>query len=191
METVTLKIKNMVCPRCIKVVREDMERLGLEVISVGLGEATVKSKEGPIDMPAIREVLQSEGFDILEDTQAVLVEQTKIAIINLIYSGQIEEMEINFSEYLSGKIGLEYHHISMAFSSAEHITLEKFFILQKIERAKELLSYDELSFSTIARNLRYSSIAHFSNQFKQITGFTPTQYKKEGLAARKPLDGVK
>lgn len=191
MEKIKLRIKNMVCPRCVKVVREEMERLGIEVVWVDLGEAVIESNDGTIDMSAILKVLQREGFDILEDKQAIMVEQVKAAIIKLIYSGQIEEMKVKISEYIAQEVGRDYHHISMAFSAAEHITLEKFFILQKIERSKELLSYNELSFSEIARKIGYSSIAHFSNQFKQITGYSPTHFRNENLPKdRNPIDRV-
>lgn len=188
MET-TLQIKNMVCPRCIKVVREDLEKMGLEVIRVELGEATVRSHDGTINISDIKEVLEREGFELLEDKQAITIQHVKTAIIKLIYSDQIEEMKVKVSEYITEEVGKDYHHISMVFSAVEHITLERFFILRKIERAKELLSYNELSSGEISRKLGYSIIARFSNQFKQITGYSPLILKmRTDLKNRRPID---
>lgn len=192
MEAITFKIKNMVCPRCIKVVREDLEKLGLEVVTIQLGQVVVRSRTAEIDRATVQKVLESEGFELLEDRQAVLVEGIKTVVIELIYSGAIEHLKGNFSEYLSQTLHKDYHSISVAFSAAMGLTVEKYFILQKVERAKELLSYDELTLSALAHKLGYSSIAHFSNQFKQITGISPTTYRKNSLDAqnRKFIDGL-
>ncbi|CAN5920099.1 hypothetical protein BH24BAC1_BH24BAC1_08620 [soil metagenome] len=180
----------MVCPRCIKVVREDLEKLGLEVMQVELGEAVVKTPKGVIDLAAIRETLQSEGFALLEDKLAVVVEKIKAATILLIYSGDLENRTVRFSEYISEAVGKDYHTISTVFSSAEHVTIEKYCILQKVERAKELFSDREQSFNEIARKLGYSSSAHFSNQFKQITGQSPTEFRKNPSSPRKSIDQI-
>ncbi len=190
METVTLKIKNMVCPRCIKVVREDLEKLGLEVMQVELGEAVVKTQKRAINLAAIRETLQSEGFALLEDKLAVVVEKIKAATIALVYSGDLGNRTVRFSEYISEAVGKDYHTISSVFSSAEHVTIEKYCILQKVERAKELFSDREQSFNEIARKLGYSSSAHFSNQFRQITGQSPTEFRKNPSSPRKSIDQI-
>ncbi|MDO1449233.1 helix-turn-helix domain-containing protein [Rhodocytophaga aerolata] len=181
----------MVCPRCIKVVKDDMEKLGLEVEHIQLGEVTVKSADSSIDMNAVKNILVSEGFELIEDKQGLIVEEIKTTIIELIYSGKIENIHINFSDYLAAILNKDYHYMSNAFSTLEHITVEKFYILQKIERAKELLSYHELSLGEIARKLGYSNIAHFSNQFKRIVGTSPTQYRKENGSRRKFIDQLK
>jgi len=178
---ITLRIKNMVCPRCIKVVREDLAKLGLAVVSIQLGQVVVRHPDTPPDRVAIQKILESEGFELLEDKQAMLVENIKTVIIQLIYSGAIGHQTGNFSGYLSEALHKDYHSISVAFSAAMGITVEKYVILQKVERAKELLSYDELSLGTLAHKLGYSSIAHFSNQFKRITGISPAKYRKNSL----------
>ena len=191
MDIIILHIKNMVCPRCIKVVKEDMEKLGLQVESIELGKVIVKSMADSIDLEAIRNTLISEGFELLEDKQSLIVQEVKTAIIKLIYSGEIERVHVKLSDYISTILTKDYHYISTSFSLVEEMTIEKFFILQKIERAKELLSYHELSLGEIGRKLGYSSIAHFSNQFKRFVGLSPTQYRKNNGRKRKFIDQLK
>jgi AraC family transcriptional regulator len=176
-----LRIKNMVCPRCIKVVKEELEKLGLEVVSIQLGKVVVKSDHDFIeeDTIKIKNSLEKEGFELIEDKQEIIVEKVKTAIIKLIYSGEIENFRTNFSDYIAQAVGKDYHQISIIFSLATHMTVERYFILQKVERAKELLSYGDMRLNEIARKLGYSSIAHLSNQFKHVVGQSPTQYKKE------------
>lgn len=190
-ETTELLIKNMVCPRCIRVIKEDMEKLGLEVVSIRLGNVTVRPLSGSVAISAIKASLEREGFELLEDKQALIVENIKKVTISRIYSGDIENSKSKFSEYISEAVGKDYHYLSTVFSSVEHMTIEKYFILQKIERAKELLSYNELSASEIARKLGYSSSPHFSTQFKQVTGMPPSKYRKDTFYARKFIDQVK
>lgn len=187
MDSTKLHVKNMVCPRCIKVLREDMEKLGLIVENIQLGEVIVK---GPIEINAIKDILLSEGFELLEDKNALMVENIKSTIIGLIYSGDIENIHIKISDYLASTLNKDYHFLSTVFSTVERITLERYFILQKIERAKELLSYDELSLSEISRKLGYSNIAHFSNQFRRIVDMSPTQYRKTDRSQRKFIDQI-
>ena len=187
MTTQELHIKNMVCNRCIKVVRDELEKLGCAVHSVELGKAVVSYPEDQ-SLDPIKMVLEQNGFELIEDKKAQLVDTIKTTIIELIYQDKLEEMNINFSDYLSEKLGKDYHYLTSLFSSVTSITIEKFFILQKVERAKEWLFYNDFTLSEMAFKLGYSSVAHLSNQFKQVTGLTPTHFKKLKIKPRIPLD---
>jgi AraC family transcriptional regulator len=126
----------------------------------------------------------------LEDKRARLVEKIKTLIIELVQSEKLENLHINLSDYLSDKTGKDYAHISNLFSALENLTIEKYFILQKIERVKELLVYGDLTLSEISYQLGYSSVAHLSAQFKQVTGFSPSEFRKLKAHPRRPLDEV-
>ncbi|MBK0404618.1 AraC family transcriptional regulator [Adhaeribacter sp. BT258] len=180
-----LAIKNMVCQRCVRVVKEELENLGLEVKVIELGEATVTGNAGS---EQIKQVLAKAGFELLEDKKARQVEQIKNFIIQLIQ--EPEARHLNYSDLIAEHVGKDYHYLSQLFSSSENVTIEKYIILQKIERVKEWLVYDELTLSEMAYKLGYSSVAHLSSQFKQVTGFTPTAFKKLKAHKRKPLDKV-
>lgn len=190
-EHYTIHIRNMVCPRCIKVVTEALQKLEMQVQDVKLGEAILSAEPSPAQLGELRSLLAADGFELINDPKAELVERTKIAVIELLRSGKIEELHINLSDYLAEKLGKDYSTLSAAFSAAEGITIARFMVLQKVEMAKELLDYNELSLSQIADKLGYSSVAHLSGQFKQVTGLTPSEYKRSEKAARKPLDQVK
>lgn len=182
----TLIIKNMVCGRCIKVVREELEKLGLNVEHIELGEVSISGKEFPYEK--IKTVLEENGFELVEDKKAMLINKVKSLIIEVIQSDRLEEMDMNFSEYLSEQLDTDYSYLSSLFSSVENITIEHYIILQKIERAKELLRYNELTLSEIAWRLGYSSVQHLSNQFRKVTGFTASQFKSLTDNYRRPLD---
>lgn len=186
----TLYIRNMVCPRCISVVRNELEKLNLPVLDVRLGEVDLSGEPGTKQKEQIRTVLAAQGFEILEDKKSELVEKVKRAVIELIRSGKMEELQVNLSDYLAEYTGVDYHYISAAFSEQEDITLARYVVLQKIERVKELINYNELTLSQIAYQLGYSSVAHLSAQFKQVTGITTSVYKKGNTWPRKPLDQV-
>jgi AraC-like DNA-binding protein len=190
MDTIILRVKNMVCPRCIKVVREELQKLGLEVVHIQLGTVSVKSNTETFKWQYVKSTLEKEGFELLEDKQAMLAEAIKSVIIEFIYSGTIKENYNNLSDYISQTLGKDYHSLSTAFSAVEKMTIEKYFILQRVERVKELLSYQEFNLSEIARKLGYSSISHLSGQFKSIVGISPTQFKKDGGNNRKSIDSV-
>jgi AraC-like DNA-binding protein len=191
MESKILHIKNMVCDRCIRVVREELERTGYKVEDVKLGEVKINSGSKEIDLNEISKVLEENGFELLGDKQAKLIEDVKIALINLIYNHPEMLEKISLSKYLADKFHSSYQHISSLFSSKEGITIERYFINQKTEKAKELLVYNELTLSEISYQLGYSSVQHLSNQFKKITGFTPSDFKKLRDKKRLPLDKVK
>ncbi len=186
----TLYIKNMVCPRCIKVVKEELEKMGLNVENVVLGEASISSK-GEIDEDKIREVLEVNGFELIDDKQAKIIEKIKVIVIELIQKQSEDKLTgVHFSDYIIEKINKSYQYISSLFSSHEGVTLETYIINQKIEKVKELIIYNELSLTEISYRLGYSSVQHLSSQFKRITGFTPTEFKHLRYKRRKPIDKV-
>ncbi|MHB1050871.1 MAG: helix-turn-helix domain-containing protein [Bacteroidota bacterium] len=191
-----LYIKNMVCDRCIRVVKQELENIGLDVRSVELGEVEVGDRLDTTTVEKIKHLLHHNGFELIEDKNAKLIESIKTAIIQLVHHNhETEPLKVKYSEYISKKVGKEYHSLSVLFSSVENITIEQYIIKQKIERVKELIKYDDLSFSEIAYMMNYSSVQHLSNQFKSVTGFTPGEFKKLAPAHRhhhrRPLDKVK
>jgi AraC-like DNA-binding protein len=186
----TLTIKNMVCNRCIKVVKEELEKLDLDVRSIILGEAIVSGEEKNLPITKIKNVLTENGFELIEDKKAKTIEQIKIIVIEHIYNDSEKDKDKNISKVLVEKTGYDYNYLSSLFSSIENITIEHFFILQKIERAKELLKYGELTLSEIAYQLSYSSVQHLSNQFKKVTGLTASQFKELTYKERKPIDQI-
>ena len=188
-EIKTLHIKNMVCPRCIMAVRQCLERLGLRPLSVELGTAVLPE---PLDEDCrhlVAEALQTLGFELLDDPRAWLVEQIKTAVIDLVHyrDGQ---PKANLSGYLSTKLHRDYSALSKLFSETTGTTIERYFIAQKIERAKELLVYDKLTLNEIADRLGYSSAAYLSAQFKQVTGLTPSHFKRLKENKRRGLDEI-
>jgi AraC family transcriptional regulator len=184
-----LYIKNMVCNRCIKVVKEELEKLGIVIQNISLGEVELKEEIEILPMAEINKVLIQNGFELIEDKKAKIVEKIKSFVIKSIYSkNDLISENHKFSVLIEKEIGMDYNYLSGLFSLQESITIEQFIILQKIERAKELLKYGELSLSEIAYKLGYSSVQHLSNQFKKTTGFTASQFKKLTDNMRKPLD---
>ncbi len=187
----TLLVKNMVCNRCIKVVREEIEKLGFNIKSIVLGEVVVEEKINDEFHSKIKSVLEDNGFELIEDKKAKLIEHVKLVILDLIRRDKVENpLDENYSELIVEKLGHDYHYLSSLFSSVENITIEQYIILQKIERAKELLKYRELTLSEIAYKLGYSSVQHLSNQFKKVTGLTASQFKNMTGSFRKPIDRV-
>jgi len=188
-----LYIKNMVCDRCVMVVKQELEKLGFHAEKVSLGE--VQLKEDNLSIQQFKELdasLISLGFERIDDRKARLIESIKKKVITVIHHSTEVDLKFKWSTILSEEVNYEYNYISSLFSSIEGITLEQYIIRQKIEKAKELLFYDEMNLSEIANRLGYSSIAHLSAQFKKITGFTPSELKKsrEIDRTRKPLDSV-
>jgi AraC-like DNA-binding protein len=186
----TLYIRNMVCNRCIRVIEEEFEKLGLKIEGISLGEVKVENQLDSSMLEKIRKVLDENGFELIEDRKMRLIEQIKILIIDLIRDEEKIAGKINLSEYLPEKMKSDYHFLSTLFSSVENITIEHYYILQKIERAKELLKYGEFTLSEIAFRLGYSSVAHLSAQFKKVTGMNANQFKTLTENTRKPLDEV-
>ena len=186
----TLYIKNMVCNRCIKVVEEELMKLGLRVNNIKLGEVNIETDDNAFPLKKIKDSLSKNGFELIDDINVKIIEKMKVLIINKIHFSNKETGKINFSKYLSKEIGKNYSHLSSLFSSKEGITIEKFIIHQKIEKVKELLTYNELTLSEIAYSAGYSSVQHLSNQFKQVTGMSPSNFKKLKEPLRKPLDKI-
>ena len=184
-----LHIKNMVCNRCKMVVKAELEKLGFNPISVELGEVSLAENISVDDKVKIAQKLNQFGFELLEDRKTQIAEQIKTVIINLVHYTK-EPLKINLSSYLSEQIKLEYAQLSAIFSDVENQTIEKYFIAQKVEKAKEMLTYGELTLSEIAYQLNYSSVAHLSAQFKKVTGLTPSAYKAEAFDKRKTLDEI-
>lgn len=182
-------IKNMVCNRCKMVVTSELEKLGIRPLSVSLGEVVLERDLTLNEKASLEAILQSLGFSLIDDRKSRLIEQVKNAIVELVHY-ENSELKINLSDLLSSRLNHDYNYISNLFSEVEGTTIEKYFIAQKIERVKELLVYDELNLSEIADMLNYSSVAHLSNQFKKVTGLTPTYFKNLREDKRKPLDEV-
>lgn len=185
----TLHIKNMVCNRCIKVVRDELEKLGKEVRTIELGEVVIAEGLADTDIRKIKLVLEENGFELIEDQRGKLIERIKQTVLTLVRrDAEKEPLKGKYSEYIARELGKDYHSLSTLFSSVENITIEHFIILQRIERAKELLKYGELTLSEISYKLGYSSVPHLSNQFKSVTGMTPSRFKKMVANTRLPLD---
>lgn len=185
----TLFIKNMVCSRCIMVVQNELDKLGLNVKSVKLGEVVLAEEPTSKQKDALTEVLDALGFEVIDDKKSRIIEKIKNIIIDLVHY-QDNDTKTNLSDVLSDKLHHDYNYLSNLFSEVEGTTIEKYFIAQKVEKVKELLVYDELSLSEIADRLNYSSVAYLSNQFKKVTGLTPSHFKQIKEDKRKPLDKV-
>ena len=186
---ITLFIKNMVCNRCIMAVKSELDKLGIEPTDVQLGEVTLEKELTTQEKEKLSNALVSLGFEMIDDKKSRLIEQIKNTIIDLVHH-QDNETKTNLSDVLSSKLFHDYNYLSNLFSEVEGTTIEKYFIAQKIEKVKELLVYDELSLSEIAFLLNYSSVAYLSNQFKKVTGLSPSHFKKIREKRRKPLDEV-
>jgi len=191
MNSKTLLIKNMVCNRCIKVVKEEMEKLSYKVDKIELGEVQISTTKNDFDIGKIKAVLEENGFELLSNRNANIIEQVKILIINFIHHNTSGDLsEINLHNEIVKNSGLSYQYLSSLFSSIEGTTIEKFIIQQKIEKAKELIVYDELNVSEIAYKLGYNSVQHLSNQFKKVTGLSPSYFKRLKSHKRNPIDKV-
>ena len=185
----TLRIKHMVCPRCIMVVRDELQRLGLEVLNVELGYAEANFPV-LLDTQKIEEALKKFGFELLHDKEEVLVEEIKILVIEYLYYLENTKKPVALSAFLSGRLGKNYTYLSKLFSKVEGRTIQTYLMLQKTERVKELLDYNELNLSQIASKLGYSSVHYLSSQFKSITGQAVSSYKKREKVKRKPLNDL-
>jgi AraC-like DNA-binding protein len=190
-QTSTLYIKNMVCPRCIKVVREELTALGLDVRNVVLGEVEVGGEAKNLPMDKLQRVLEENGFELIEDKRVKTIERIKHAVLKLIQNDHEKNpIRLKDSEFIAREVGQDYHSLSTLFSSVEGITIEQYTILQKVERVKELLKYNEMNLTEISYSMGYSSVAHLSSQFKKVTGMTPSEFKKLGGTHRHPIDHV-
>ncbi len=180
-------IKNMVCARCIMVVRSIFEKNGLNPISVELGEVVIK--ENLVTEKVQTQLcsdLKAVGFDQIDSRRGAIIEKIKNAIIDLVHLNK--DKKINLSDHLARTLNYDYKYLSNLFSEVESTTIEQYFISQRIEKVKELLVYDELTLSEIAYKLNYSSVAYLSSQFKKVTGLTPSFYKSLKENKRKKIE---
>ncbi len=183
----TINIKNMVCPRCVKAIKDLLNRLDIEFEDVILGQATLKNRLTSDQTSILREKLLNEGFELLDDRQSADVENIRLSVIEW---ARLEGPHPPLSDFLQNRLMKEYSAISKLFSQMKSMTIERFALLQRIEYAKELVSYGEKSLSEIAWNLGFSSPAHFSTQFKKETGMSPKQFKNMHLQPRKFIDKI-
>jgi YesN/AraC family two-component response regulator len=178
----------MVSIRCKMVLKAELEKMGLHYKTVELGEAEIEEEISQAQWNELNTALKKSGFELLEDKNSILIERIKNVIVELVHYSE-EPLEINVSTYLSQKLNHNYNYLATLFSEAHGITLEHFLISHKIERVKELLVYGELSITEIAWKMGYSSVAHLSNQFKKMTGLTPSFFKKIKHKKRNTLKG--
>lgn len=184
-----LFIKNMVCNRCIKVVKDELNKLGQDIEHIELGEVVLKRNPTNSELEKIKKVLEENGFELIEDSKKRITEQIKNIIISKIHHSEGED-EILFSKVIEKELQKDYSKLSKIFSSIEQMTIEHFVILQKIEKVKEYLRYGEMTLSEIAYTLGYKSVNHLSSQFKKHTGLTATEFKESTSQKRKPLDQI-
>ncbi|RFS24805.1 AraC family transcriptional regulator [Chitinophaga silvatica] len=188
MTETNLYIKNMVCPRCIKVVSSVLEAQHFNLKSIELGKAVVGGTPDADQLQQLSEALEKEGFSLIDDKKQQIVASIKSIVIDKVHHSELDDMKENFSSLLAGKLLKDYHYLSNLFSELEGTTIEQFIIQQKIEKVKELLVYNELSLSEISYKLGYSSVAHLSAQFKKVTGLTPSKFKQLKAPERISID---
>ena len=179
----------MVCSRCKMVVKDELIKFGIHPKSVELGEVEIVEELNAQLKNQLNTILQSFGFEIIDDKKSRLIEKIKNTIVDLVHYSE-DQLNTTFSEHISKMLHHDYNYLSNLFSEVEGTTIEKYFIAQKIEKVKELLKYDELSLSEIADRLGYSSVAYLSNQFKKQTGLTPTFYKSLKQNKRKNIEDL-
>ncbi|RWY48350.1 helix-turn-helix domain-containing protein [Mucilaginibacter gilvus] len=185
-----LHIKNMVCDRCIMVVRQQLQNIGLDVGEVNLGAATVQPEPDADQLSLIASQLKLLGFELLDNEKDQMVERIKSLVIEKVHHSDLADSHLNFSQYISDGLNKDYAYLSRMFSDAEDTTIEKFIIQQKIEKVKELLEYGQLNLNEITWKMGYSSSAHLSAQFKATTGLTPSQFKASEKMNRKAIDKI-
>jgi AraC-like DNA-binding protein len=186
-ESRKIVVKNMVCNCCIRIVRMELEAIGVEVPEIRLGEISIVFDPKEISFKQIEKCLNTNGFEIVEDKEKVLLEQVKHAVIDLVHHSTFNAMVRN-SDYLVERFGVSYQYLSNLFSKAEGTTLEKYIIAQKIEKAKELIQAGDLTLSEIAYMMGYSSVQYLSTQFKSVTGISVSDFKRDPTPNRKSID---
>lgn len=182
-----LYIKNMVCNRCVMVVEQILNRLAIPFHNVQLGEVDIEKELTTVQEAALDDQLHAVGFSLIDDRKQRMIEQIKNLVVKMVHQNA-ETPRQNFSDFLSAQLHYDYTYLSNLFSDVEGTTIEQYIIRQKIERAKELLVYDEMTLSEIADQMGYSSVAHLSSQFKKVTGLTPSHFRQIRENKRKPLD---
>jgi len=184
-----LYIKYMVSNRCKMAVKEELKKLRLHFIVVDLGEVEIMETLSLEQRELLKEGLHNSGLELMDDKRAVLIEKIKNAIVEMIHHSS-EIIKINVSDYLSEKLSHDYTYLANLFSEVQGTTIEHFIISHKIERIKELIIYGELNITEIAQQMNYSSVAHLSNQFKKVTGLSPSHFKKMKDKRRSPIEDI-
>jgi AraC-like DNA-binding protein len=179
----------MVSNRCKMAVKEDLRKLGLHFIVVDLGEVEIMETLSPEQREQLKASLIVSGLELMDDKRAVLIEKIKNVIIEMVHHSD-EILKVNFSDFLSEKLNHDYTYLANLFSEVQGTTIAQFLIAHKVERIKELIIYDELNITEIAWKMNYSSVAHLSNQFKKITGLSPSHFKKLKDKRRSPIEDV-
>lgn len=177
----------MVCIRCIMIVERELKNLGLQVKNIELGCAHVQGFISRKQLEKLNNALKKANLELIEDKKTILTEKVKNIIIEMVHHSD-ELPKVNYSAYMSEKLSLNYTYISNTFSEVTGTTIENYIIAHKIERVKELLMYNELNLTQISYKMQYSSVAHLSNQFKKVTGQTPSRFKKLGNNKRLALE---
>ncbi len=179
----------MVSARCKMAVKEELKKLGLHFIVVDLGEVEIMENISLLQREQLKTALFSSGLELIDDKRAILIEKIKTIIIEMIHHSD-EMVKINFSDFLSEKLGHDYTYMANLFSEVQGTTIMQFIISHKVERIKELIMYGDLNITEIAWKMNYSSVAHLSNQFKKITGLTPSHFKKMRVKKRTPIEEI-
>jgi len=184
-----LHIKNMVSSRCKMIVKQELQKLGLHFIIVELGEVEIMENILGEQRERVKIALLNSGLELMDDKRSVLIEKIKNTIVEMVHHNN-ELIKVNFSNYLSSKLNHDYTYLANLFSEVQGTTIEQFIISHKIERIKELIIYDELNITEIAWKMNYSSVAHLSNQFKKVTGLSPSHFKQLKVKRRSPIDEI-
>ena len=184
-----LYIKYMVSHRCKMMVKEELKKMGIHYVIVNLGMVEILEDITMQQREELKRCLKKSGLELLDDKRSILVEKIKVVIIEMIHYSE-EEPKMNYSDYISEKLDYDYTYLANVFSEVKGITIQQFIILNKIERVKELILYDELTLSEIAFRLHYSSAAHLSNQFKKVTGLRPVYFKDIASKRRRNLEDL-
>jgi AraC-like DNA-binding protein len=179
----------MVSNRCKLAVKEELKKLGLHFVVVDLGEVEIMEDMTLEQKQQLQAGLISSGLELMDDKRAVLIEKINNVIIEMIHHSE-ELPKVNYSDYISQKLDYDYTYLSNIFSEVKGITIQQCIIVNKIERVKELLFYNELSLTEISFKMHYSSVAHLSNQFKKVTGLTPSAYKQLKEKKRSSLEEI-
>jgi AraC-like DNA-binding protein len=184
-----LFIKYMVSNRCKLAVKEELTKLGIHFIVVDMGEVEIMEDLTSEQTKALQAGLHASGLELMDDKKSVLIEKIKNVITEMIHNSE-DVPKVNYSDFISEKLNYDYTYLSNLFSEVKGITIQQFIIVHKIERAKELLFYGELNLTEISYKLHYSSVAHLSNQFKKITGLSPSAYKQLKDKHRTPIEEI-
>jgi YesN/AraC family two-component response regulator len=184
----TLMIRNMVSNCCVVLLRERLEAAGIFVNQVQLGQVFVSYDPVHHNHNAVAELIREIGLDVIEGREMIMVEKTKQAVIELIHHMNNVDSVVRKSDYLVEKLGYSYQYLSKTFSAHEPVTLERYIILQKIERIKQLIDNNEFTLSEIAFMMDYSSVQYLSNQFHKTTGMTVSEYRASDRSSKKPID---